>query len=59
VNNATSQVYAVFGTRSSDVYGQAIGAACRPTFVWCDNVWLDNAMGGTYVSVQTGGPALC
>jgi hypothetical protein len=45
--------------RSSDVFGQAMGADCRPTFVWYDNVRLDNATGGTYVSEQTGGPALC
>ncbi|MHB8606126.1 MAG: sialidase family protein [Thermoplasmatota archaeon] len=45
--------------RASDVFGQAIGAACSPTFVWYNDRKLGNATGGTWVTQQTSGPLLC
>jgi len=45
--------------RSSDVYGQALTADCRPTFVWYSSSAGGKGAAGTYVTEQTGGPSLC
>lgn len=45
-------------SRSSDVYGQAIGPDCRAAFTWYASPGNKEGT-GTFATKQTGGPSLC
>ncbi|MHB8584797.1 MAG: sialidase family protein [Thermoplasmatota archaeon] len=59
VSDVNAALNGVRCPRSSDVLGQAIDSTCHPMFVWYDDTHLDQKLGGTYVTEETGGPTLC